>query len=563
MTAGLRIRGKIFLPIALLIVTIALILAAAGQVIHQRMLDDRLQTLRAITDTAIGIATGLERQAAAGTLSRDEAIARFRDTVHTMHYGEGEYLASWAFDGTIVAHGGFPDLVGKNRIDAKDSHGKPITAAILGALKTADSMVLDYDYPRPGDPDKTPRPKLMVAERFLPWSIGVGTGVYVDDIEAEFRALMLRAALAVLVVAGLAGGVAVMIGTHVTRALSGLATAMGRISAGQLDTEIAGTRRRDEIGDIARGLDLLRTARREVETLRVEREQAKAQAESERQETSLRVARQVEADIAEVARRVDQAAHALTEAAHDMSTQMAEADGQSREAARASDGAASHVEAVAAATEQLAASVAEISRQIATSAEVARAAVQEAETSDSIVRGLAEAVSRIGTVVGLINDIAAQTNLLALNATIEAARAGEAGKGFAVVAHEVKTLATQTAKATDEIAGQIGTVQAETQRAVAAIDAVTATITRISGITGGIAAAVEQQAAATREITRSVGEASAGTQAVSHNAATASRAATQAGKAAETVLETARRLEEDSGSLGQALHRFVSRIAVA
>ncbi|HLO77949.1 MAG TPA: methyl-accepting chemotaxis protein, partial [Magnetospirillum sp.] len=187
-------------------------------------------------------------------------------------------------------------------------------------------------------------------------------------------------------------------------------------------------------------------------------------------------------------------------------------------------------------------------------------AVDEAAHGDAIIRGLADAAGRIGEVVALINTIASQTNLLALNATIEAARAGEAGKGFAVVAGEVKSLANQTARATDEIAAQIGTVQAETMKAVEAIRHVGGTIGRIDQIAAAIAVAVEHQAAATQEIARNVEQASRGTQEVSANIAGVTAAAGETQTAAATVLDAAKGLSIQSSQLNHTVLDFVGRV---
>ncbi|RJF89033.1 chemotaxis protein [Oleomonas cavernae] len=224
------------------------------------------------------------------------------------------------------------------------------------------------------------------------------------------------------------------------------------------------------------------------------------------------------------------------------------------------DEASSNVQTVAAATEELAASVAEIGRQAIQSSSVAQAAVAQAEQTNITVKGLAEASERVGAVVKLINDIAGQTNLLALNATIEAARAGEAGKGFAVVASEVKNLANQTAKATDEIAGQITSIQGATQDAVGAITAITKTIGQINEIAGAIAAAVEQQGSAVQEISRNVQEAAGGTREVTANVGVLSRATDEAGSVVHKVADAASSLAEQAAGMREGVARFLEEV---
>lgn len=260
--------------------------------------------------------------------------------------------------------------------------------------------------------------------------------------------------------------------------------------------------------------------------------------------------------VAAAAGQMQQSAHALTGSAE---TSGREADA----VAEVSGRAGADVQAVAASAEELAASVAEITRQVAEGAEVARSAADEARATDGTVQGLAQAAAKIGDVVRLISDIAAQTNLLALNATIEAARAGDAGKGFAVVASEVKSLAAQTAKATEEIAGQIGGIQGSTGEAVAALQSITATIERMNEVTTAIAAAVEEQGAATREIARSAALVAEGTGAVTRRIEDVRAASSETGRSAGEVLAASNDLAQQAGQLREKSADFLSQVRAA
>ena len=297
-----------------------------------------------------------------------------------------------------------------------------------------------------------------------------------------------------------------LIGRAITRPLDAITGAMQKLSTGALDTEVPERDRRNEIGEMAAALQLFKDSMIEAERLRASQqtEQQHQIERGKRIETSVLA---FETSIGGIVDTVSSAAAELQTAAGSLSSTAGESNRQATAVATASEEASTNVQTVASATEELSASIAEISRQVSESSRIARRAVDEAGRANVTVESLAVEAQKIGEVVKLISDIASQTNLLALNATIEAARAGEAGKGFAVVASEVKSLASQTAKATDEIGQRISQIQGATNGTVEAIGSVQKTIEEISGISTTITAAVEQQGAATREIARNVQQA--------------------------------------------------------
>jgi methyl-accepting chemotaxis protein len=349
------------------------------------------------------------------------------------------------------------------------------------------------------------------------------------------------------------------VGRRVVGRLSALKQAMRDIAAGRLDASIPSDGR-DEIAEMAAALAVFRDTAREARAADARAEEERVQASKMRQQDRLRLAESLEQTVKGVVGVISSSASTMHSTAESMSATAEQTAKQSTAAAAASDHASANVQTVASAAEELATSIVEIGRRVEQSAAMAKRAVEEANGTNASVEGLSVAAQRIGEVVKLINAIAGQTNLLALNATIEAARAGEAGKGFAVVASEVKGLASQTAKATEEVATQIAEIQAATRASVEAIRRIGKTIHDIADTASGIAAAVEEQRAATEEIARNVQQAAKGTGEVSSNIEGVSRAARETGQAAGQVLSVAAELARQSEQLQAEVDRFVSQI---
>ena len=337
------------------------------------------------------------------------------------------------------------------------------------------------------------------------------------DIRAAQRQSLWLIGAATLLGLLIAIGAALWLNRAVTARLLRLTGVMRQLARRDYAFDLPCIARRDEIGDLARGIDECRTGLQEADRLAAA-QAAEQQAKAARAERVSTLIQGFEAETAGVLRAVASAATELDATAQEMGQAAERGSDNASSVAAASEQASGNVQTVAAATEELTASIAEVARQVQTSAEVAQRASEHARATDDTVRALAGNAARIGDVVRLIGEIAGQTNLLALNATIEAARAGEAGKGFAVVASEVKQLAAQTAKATTEIGAQIAQMQSDTNLAVEAISSIASTIGTLTATTMQVAAVAEEQAAATQEIGRAVAEAASGTQEVSRHA---------------------------------------------
>ncbi|MDE1148035.1 MAG: methyl-accepting chemotaxis protein [Azospirillaceae bacterium] len=392
-------------------------------------------------------------------------------------------------------------------------------------------------------------------------------GTHGQELAASAASTQAAARTAVLVVLGasllLCVAVIVSMARTVARPLTDMAGALGRLAHGDLDVSLAATNRRDEVGLLGRALAVFRDNALAVKRLEREQVAMREQAEQERKASQAAVADAFEAQVASL---IDALAGAAREM-KDTADAMAEAAGVTRDRSTSVAGAAvqtsANVQMVATASEELAATVQEIARQVERSREQAQGAISDCAASTEVVGKLQESTDKISDVVEMIAGIAAQTNLLALNATIEAARAGEAGKGFAVVASEVKALATQTAKATEDVTAQVVRIQSLTEQTAGAIAGMQRAITNMADIAMAIASAVEEQNAATREVARGITEAANGTEDMTRNITAVSAAAATTGSAATQIRGTSGRLAENANVLTGAVQRFLGTVRAA
>jgi methyl-accepting chemotaxis protein len=556
----LRIAGRLYALVGLFALGCVLLTAALVYLQSQRMMDARARELEALVDSAIGVFEGHRKLAESGAMSQDDALKRALTVVQGMRYGNNDYFVVYRNEPTfgMLMSGGSLANVGKPQIDLKDRNGFLFNRAMKQAIDANGRSLITIAWQRPGT--EVILPKTNFAKLYRPWNIVVLTGVFGDDLAAELRANILQAgSIALLLVLAL-GGLAFLMARGISRPLGALRTMMLDIAENRPVSVTVDASRKDEIGEMARAVEVFRENAAE----RVHLE------EEARAEQTARVVRQgkVDALIADFRATVGSALGAvdgsmgrLEKTARTLSGVAGEATAQASAATGASEQAAGNVQSVASAAEQLGASVGEIARQVAQANTVVKDATGLAARTNAGVAGLADAAERIGNVVELIRAIAAQTNLLALNATIEAARAGEAGKGFAVVASEVKNLASQTAKATEEIGTQVAGIQGSTKEAVEAIAAIAATMDEINRVTSVIAGTVEEQTSVTREIARNVALAADGTSAVSGNIAEVTTAISSATRSATDVLGATGELADTAKRLQSSVDGFLAQVA--
>jgi methyl-accepting chemotaxis protein len=517
--------------------------------------------LKHLTELALGIVKEEYAAAQKGDVAVADAQKRALARVAALRYGSNDYFWVNDMQPRMVMHPMKPEMNGNDISAFKDPNGKTLFVDMVNVVKRDGAGFVPYEWPKPGF--DRPQPKLSYVVGFAPWSWVIGTGVYIDDLNAQTWASTQRALLVAGLVLLITLAVSVLVAGGITRPLHRMTGAMKGLAGGKLDVEVPGIGRRDEVGEMAEAVEVFKSNAVARQRLEAEQKEAESRAVAQRKADMNKMADDFEGAVGEIIQTVSSASTELEASAGTLTKTAERAQEVTTTVAAASEEASTNVQSVASATEQMASSVNEISRQVQESARMAGEAVDQARKTNDRVGELSKAASRIGDVVELINTIAGQTNLLALNATIEAARAGEAGRGFAVVASEVKALAEQTAKATGEIGQQVSGIQAATQESVNAIREISGTIEKLSEISSTIAAAVEEQGAATQEISRNVQQAAQGTQQVSSNIIDVQRGAGETGSASSQVLSAAQSLSRDSNRLKLEVGKFLSSVRAA
>jgi methyl-accepting chemotaxis protein len=557
---NLKIAPKLAIVVGLALLGLCAAGVLAGQLMQREMLNARVEQTKAIVDMARNMAAGLKKEVEAGKLTKEAALAEFARRASSLTYDKGAgYLFGTNYDGITVLSPD-PKQIGTNRMEVV-TNGRKLSHELMDGVRSKGEILLTYEYVKPGE--ETPVRKIGYAVDVPGFDMYLGTGAYIDDLDAKMKPILWVLGLSILGIAVIAGGVAWMIGGSISAPLNRLSTRMRELADGRLDGDIPGVGRGDEVGAMAATVQIFKDNALRMRELERTEAETQARGASERRAAMENLASDFERSVNGIVRSVSTAATGMQTTAQSMTATASDASARAATVGAASQSASTNVSTVAAAAEQLSSSVTEILRQVTRSSEIANKAVGDAERTNSTVQVLSTGAEKIGEVVKLIHSIAAQTNLLALNATIEAARAGESGRGFAVVASEVKALANQTAKATEEISAQVTAMQQSTGDAVAAISGITETIAQMSEITTNISTAIEQQGDATREIARNIQSVAAGSNEISAHIGGVTTAATATGTAASDVLSNARELDNQSGMLRNAVDGFLAKVRAA
>lgn len=552
------LSAKIYTLVILAAIGLGMLTLQSAMTSRQDLMNDKTAEMQALVETSASLVNYLVSEVKKGTLSLDEAQAQAKEQLSHLRYNEKEYF--WILDTNYITqmHAGNPKLVGKDLSQVQDPDGVYIFKSIVEVGQQPGGGSLTYKWARVGSDE--PLPKLAYAIAIPEWDWIVGTSKFIDDIDKIFMSHLRDSLIAFLIVLGVMLVASVLLALSITRPIDQIVHNMLDLAEGKLDIVVDARERRDEIGDMKKALRVFRDNAVERVALEAEQEEAKKRSEAEKHQMMEQMADEFDSHIGSIVDAVSNASNELNQTAQQMAEVSRETSGQATNASAASQQTSSNVQTVATATEEMTSTIGDISKRVDEASHSAQDAVNKVDETNQQMEVLTDTAVKIGEVVELISSIAEQTNLLALNATIESARAGEAGKGFAVVAAEVKELAGQTAKATEEISHQIDDIQQATRHASGSMKNVSTAIQQVNDISLSIASAMEQQTAATVEISGSIHQAAQGTQQVDDSVRAVATASQTTGAASSQVTSSSGELAQQAATLKQEVNRFVAKV---
>ncbi len=555
------ITGRIALAMSAAIFVIVILAYFHVSGLRSQLKEAREAELKIATEIAVSIVADFHTRAKKGEFSEEDAKTRAKAALKSIRYRGENYFSVYDYDGISVMHPFRADFPGTDKSKLQDPNGKFLIKELIEASRKGGDYVA-YQWVKPGD--KEASAKWAYSGGYDPWRWSMQTGLHIDDLEAAQSMATKKAIwISILSIIGLLM-IVFLIGRSISRPMITLSQNLRTIIGGHFDLAIAGMKRKDEIGDIARSVAAVRTRaiERSLE-LAASKQAGDIAAEQARKELMASLTGSFEAKVNLVAEDVAKLSAELAEVAGQASEKVSDVMDCAKSSALTSHTTHENVVGVASATEELNLSIHEISHQVRDASLAATSAVNEVRSTVELTSALSKASDSIGSVVNLIRAIAEQTNLLALNATIEAARAGEAGRGFAVVAGEVKLLANQTASATDEITRYVSDIRAQTSNVVNATGSVRSMIEKIDEIAGSITVATTQQTSATSGIALSVDTAAKGTRTISDNLAEISALSSGCSTAVETMLSASMVMKARANELLADVHSFMEQMKAA
>lgn len=558
--SNIPVSYRIFTIVAF--VTMGLIITTMLNIYTQSSLAFSLKykELENLSDNAVSILKKYHALAQSGKMSEEDARAKALEAVKDMRYGKDGYFWINDMHPKMVMHPIKPKLNGKDLSNFKDPNGVFLFNEAVKVVKDKGRGGIEYSWPKPGFENPVPKASYVIG--FSPWNMMVGTGVYIDDLENSLFNSLINSLLIGLFILLSISAVTLIMANSVTKPLKILKEAMLKLGAGETGFELLPSDRKDELGEMSSAVEIFR--QNALERSRLESQQiADREKEGQRQQNIEVLIAEFRDNVSQVLQAVNenvQKMHNNTNVLSDIAEKTAD---RSKSANTASTDASHSVQQVASAAEELSASIGEINHQVSQTSKVVSEAADQAQSTNHKVEGLADMAQKIGDVVNLIQDIAEQTNLLALNATIEAARAGDMGKGFAVVASEVKSLANQTAKATEEISSQISAIQESTGGAVEAIQGIAKIMEEANVYASAIASAVEEQGAATNEIGRNVQHAAKGTMDAVENMTNVSSSVSDTTQSVVNVRNSSKDVDTQTNELKSVIDNFLQKVTAA